>query len=178
MLIGILLLTVIAGCLLLIDALINEHDSLSEADHIARNRAASELYLTLATLAQPVTSSDIKRTLLSVVREDDRIQGATLFDVKGQLVAQLGTGNDKLLQRPAIPTARIPIRSTDNALYGHAVLAFKPHKDSWNSAFHSIAAIAICALLVVVIIGLLKMHRRLPSSVSRPVTKHQEAVRE
>ncbi|MFK8080554.1 MAG: hypothetical protein AB8B97_09740 [Granulosicoccus sp.] len=154
------LLATIVFCLLSIDALNTDQTRVSDATRIAQNSSASALYLKLAALAQPTTTSDVTHALLEFIRHDDLIVGTTLLDADGRLIAQLGTGNDSLDQNPAnSPTARIPIRSTEDSIFGHAVIAFGAAQH--NIAHHHIAQLGAFSLIVLALTGLLYVHRYL-----------------
>ncbi|MFK7860398.1 MAG: hypothetical protein AB8B64_16385 [Granulosicoccus sp.] len=163
---SILLLIIIACCLVSIDTLNKDQTRISEIERNARNASASALYITLATLHRPATTSDITHALLQVIRNDELIRGATLLDANGKLLAQLGSGNDSLLQHPTSPlTARIPISSTESELFGHALVAFQPARGNLAIASHYVALSALAILLALVGIALFHTLWQLPGAI-------------
>ena len=156
---SVLMLVVAALCLLSIDSLTNGKTRIPESERDTQNTAASALYVSLASLKQPATTTDITRTLLAFTRQHDSVGGTTLLDAQGQLVAQLGSGNDHLMPHPADnPTARIPILAADNKLLGHVVVAFKPARDNLTVMFHYVTIITVSAILVSALMVLLCLH--------------------
>ncbi len=97
---------------------------------------------------------------IDFIRQDKRVDGATLFDAQGRLVAQLGKGNDSLLEHPVgKPVARIPVKSGDTD-FGHALLSFRSTQSTVETAFHYISLAGASVLLTMLIIGLLSMYSR------------------
>lgn len=172
---SLLMLVVATLSVMSIDSLTEDHTRISESERDAQNTIASALYINLAALAQPITTSDITPMLLDFIRQDERVRGTTLLDSSGELIAQLGSGNDGLVQHPThMPTARIPIRSANNGLYGHVVIAFRPAKDKLNETFHYVAITAISTMLTLALSGLLYMHWKLLRSLIRRTRIHRK----
>ncbi|MFK7992550.1 MAG: hypothetical protein AB8B87_00330 [Granulosicoccus sp.] len=163
---GTLMLVIGAFCLQSIIVLNNTQARISASERELHNSSASALYVRLATLEQPASKGDITRILRDFIRNDDRVKGTTLLDAEGLLVAQLGTGNDSLLQHPtSTPIARIPIRSTDRELYGHAIVAFRPAQHRLNRVGHYMALTTASAILTLVAFGMLRMYWQLSGAM-------------
>ena len=165
-----LALALSALCLQSIIALNTSTRDLTESEQTIRNQAASALYAKLATLPQPATLSDITRTVHDFISNDVHADGATLYAPQGRLFAQLGQGNDLLLEQPfGQSMARIPIRTGDTHA-GHILLSFQPTRSNAESVFHYAAIATALVLLSILVIALLSHGARtLLSMVSTPV---------
>ena len=162
-----LALTLSALCLQSIDSLSTRTQILTESKQAVRNRAASSLYAKLATLPQPYKRSDITRTVHQFISQDSVADGATVFDTQGLLVAQLGKGNDRLLEQPfGQSIARIPIKSSD-AHAGHVLLRFQSVRSLSESVFHYAALASALVLLCMLAVWLLSHGTRALFSVLR-----------
>ena len=126
-----------------------------EPVYLERNQIASALYASLATLPQPVTISDVARELNVFIQNESRVTGATLVDTKGQLLVQVGSGNEMLAlgthaaDSGRLPTARIPVAS-EGRPFASAVLTFKTssHADSPAWPLYTLAGIVTIMILV------------------------------
>ena len=162
-----LLLALSVLCLQSIDALNTSTKALTESEQTARNRAASSLYAKLATLPRPATQSDLTRAVHTFINTDSYADGATLFDPKGRLVAQLGRGNDQLLARPPGQSiTHIPIKSGDSHV-GHVLLNFRPARSNVESVVHHAAMASALVMLGMLTIGLLSLGARTVFSMLR-----------
>ncbi len=162
-------LVVAAACLHTIHYLNSQRAAITQQETAERNLSASALYVELATLAQPSTTSSITRAAHRFVRQDTRISGITLVDKDERLIAHLGNGNDTLLDRPASgPTARIPIKS-DGQRYGHAIVVFDTTTGTMEAALHYFTLTAVSVMLVIVSIALLRLPARTIVSLVRQV---------
>lgn len=165
-----LALALSALCLQSIDSLSTRTQVLTESKQEDRNRAASTLYARLAIMPQPYERSDITRTVHQFITEDSLADGATVFDTHGRLVAQLGRGNDRLLQQPfGQSSARIPLKSGD-APAGYVLLSFQPNRSLAESVFHYAALASVLVLLCMLFVWLLSHGvRALFSTLRQPV---------
>lgn len=162
-----LALALAALCLQSVDLLNSRTQVLTQAEQKTRNHAASLLYAKLATLSQPYERSDITRTVHQFISNDPVIAGATVFDRHGQLVAQMGGGNDQLLEQPLGQSlARVPIKSGDVHV-GHVLLSFQSTRSLTELVFHYVALASALVLLSMLFIWLISHGARALLSMLR-----------
>lgn len=150
-------LLVVAACLQTIQYLNASTISVSQGEAAARNQSASALFVELATLAQPPTTSSITQTVHQYVRQHKSVNGITLVDAEDHLIAHLGNGNDSLLNHPVgSPTARVPINA-DGQLYGHAIIVFNTNNGSLRTVFHYFTLAVVAVVLLIAAIALLRL---------------------
>jgi hypothetical protein len=144
-------------CLVTLIKLTGYRTATNQADWSQRNKSASSFYADIATLSAPLSVSDITFTVHEFVRNTNNVKGATLFDSSGQLMAQIGSGNDALTKRRDSNSATIPIKSSGSH-YGHAVLAFEQTDTRLLNIFFYITLAVFSALLAALPCGLLLLH--------------------
>jgi len=153
-----LVLISLCVCLVLLGKLGENRSAINEADWTQRSKSASVLHAALATLSSPPRVSDITTALHEFVGKTQHVQGVTLFNSNGQLVAQFGTGNDTLtIEAQASNTAKIAIKNSGTD-YGHAVLAFNPTDKTTVTILYYITLIVFSTLLAALPCGLLLVH--------------------
>jgi hypothetical protein len=159
LIISCVLLIAISLCIKSLAALSIGQTNLTQIEQDARNASASSLYLRLTRLEAPIDTASITQATHEFIRDDKLTRGATLLNANGELIAQLGSGNEALSnQLTGTHTARIPIQQ-DGELHAHVILAFTPSSNQRELPFQYLAFGAILVTSLLLIAMLWRIHR-------------------